>query len=494
MGEIQALGHEAYLVRVPPHAPAVLPAFAVEFALDCLKFLPLERHLASYARKHALDALQVEALAGALPALTSAGMLVGTAALREAWHEENGAGSPRISALGMVTGGTRQALVERSLRSFLENAATYQRKLQWLVADSSTRLSDETATRSLLARLAKEFHQPLFFAGVSEKQTLIAQLSAAGACSPETGEFALLDPLHTGFVCGGNRNVLLLQAAGTMFGSLDDDVVCRLSQPMEEALADGACFSDRDPYARWLYPDRASALAEARWVEQDYAGLHETMLGRTPGGVFSQVDSIDFAQAGDGLVRRLHDGPTRVRATFTGHVGDPGIPSSTYYLSYDGDNRERICASEAHYRGVFPSRSVACLAPGPMLGDASLSPGMAMALDHRELLPPFFPVLHAEDFSYGAALWQCCPGALLGHLPYAVWHDPLPGKAILTPREVQPGRRAAFFRICASFAAAPLRASSRAAGLGCGTDALARALPRGDWCAGAWRFSRCADR
>jgi hypothetical protein len=70
---------------------------------------------------------------------------------------------------------------------------------------------------------------------------------------------------------------------------------------------------------------------------------------------------------------------------------------------------------------------------------------MAMALDHRELLPPFFPVLHAEDFIYGATLWQSDPTALLAHLPLAILHDPPPGKSILLPSQLGRENRAVLF-------------------------------------------------
>jgi hypothetical protein len=145
---------------------------------------------------------------------------------------------------------------------------------------------------------------------------------------------------------------------------------------------------------------------------------------------------INFELVGDGLARRFRDGPTSIRATFAGHMGDPGIPTSLYYLYYDRENRERLCQSVEHYRAVFGSRQVMAATSGPAIGDASISPGMAMALDHRTLLPPFFPVLHAEDFSFGALLWKVCPDALFGHLPLAVGHHPPPGKEILTPHEL----------------------------------------------------------
>jgi hypothetical protein len=101
--------------------------------------------------------------------------------------------------------------------------------------------------------------------------------------------------------------------------------------------------------------------------------------------------------------------------------------------------------SEAHYHAALASRSVLAAVPALSFGDASVSPGMAMGLDHRELLPPFFPVLHAEDFIYGATVWQCCTGSVAGHLPLAILHDPPPGKTLLQPRDLGPEKRVVIF-------------------------------------------------
>jgi hypothetical protein len=204
-----------------------------------------------------------------------------------------------------------------------------------------------------------------------------------------------------------------------------------------------ALFSSCDPFSRWLFDSRESAYEAASWVETDFLGAHEQLLGRGPGAL--SFDSLDLEQAHDEILRRIENGGARVRTTYTGHIGDPGIPTSVYYLFFDGENRRRLTETEAHYRAVFSSRSVLSVVAAHALGDSSVSPGMAMGLDHRELLPPFFPVLHAEDFIYGATLWRGCHGALLGHLPLAIQHEPASGKTILLPSQLNGERRAVVF-------------------------------------------------
>src|SRR5436190_2702505 len=144
------------------------------------------------------------------------------------------------------------------------------------------------------------------------------------------------------------------------------------------------------------------------------------MLGRDLVVFFGpnlNANELDLAHVGDDFLSRLEGQSARIRTTFTGHVGDPGMPTSVYYLYAEGDGRRALPHDEAEYKSVMKSRSVLTCVKNRAVGDGTVSPGMAMGLDHRELLPPFMPVLHAEDFIYGATVWQCCGESIAGHLP-----------------------------------------------------------------------------
>ncbi len=447
---VHPLGEHVHAVEMT-HGPAcILPSFAVEFALGCDEFKPLEIHVADYAEKHGWDGLQVEALRGQLAEMAKAGVLISTAELEKRCSAMRDAANhpPRIETIGIPTGGDRASLLDRAVRSFATNLRKHEREAKFLVADNSVRPEQRQSWRTLIAQLRSETGCRIFFAGQEEKRSFADRLVQAGDLSPEVIDFAFFDPLGIGFSCGANRNALLVECAGQMFGSVDDDVVCKLAASPEETPAQIAFSSGTDPFSRWLYPDRETALEDARWIDADYLALHEALLGRDVGEICKKPlgeARVDFSESGDGLLARMESDAGRVRATFTGHIGDPGIPTSAYYLYYDGENRRRLVQSKAHYDSVFGSRSVLSVVSRKTIGDASVSPGMAMALDHRELLPPCFPVLHAEDFSYGAALWQCCPGAFLGHLPMAAYHEPGLGKPILLPHELSAAKRVVIF-------------------------------------------------
>jgi hypothetical protein len=432
------VGDDAHLVSRRGRVPMVLPAFAVDFLLGCRRFRPLEEHVAEHAGRHRWGALESEALRSWLPRMIEAELLVSSQQVFERCAAmRDGEAAPPLEAIGFPTGGARTALVERALRSFRENLRAHGRRADVLISDGSTDAAHRAAFRAL-ARSSRAR-----YAGEEEKRRYAAELVRRSGCDPAAVEFALFDPLATGFACGANRNAIVLHGAGRMVCSVDDDVVCRIVVP-PSAKARLALFSTCDPFDRELFADRARALADTNFGAFDFLAGHEAMLGRGPGawcGDGVGEGDLDLENMGDELLRRLQAGPARVRATFAGHIGDPGIPSATYYLFYSGENRERLPHDEAEYRARLASRSVLARAASPAIGDASVSPGMAMGLDARELLPPFFPVLHAEDYVFGATLWQCDGHALLGHLPWSVLHDPAPGKSILLSGDLGPERR-----------------------------------------------------
>jgi hypothetical protein len=444
-----AIGNDVQAIYPRRGQPVLLPSFAVEFAANCFEFAPLEVQIAEYAERHGWSSLQVDALRETLPRLIEAGALTSSEDIRRLCAAAaSGEAPPPIAQIGFPTGGNRVLLLERAFESFAGNLRQHGRTASFLVADSSTDPADRAAFRARTAQLAKQSGFPVLYSGEEERRSFASALAKRGAASPESVEFALLDPLGTGFACGANRNAQLLHGVGEMLCSVDDDVLCRMTQLPEERPEKVSLFSNCDPYARWLFDGSESARSEAQFVERDFLAAHEELLGREVSALFPPevtTAQMSLVDAGDELLRRLALAPAKIRTSYLGHFGDPGIPSSTYYLFYERANRDRLLRSEEHYRSVFGSRSVLAAAPALSIGDASVSPGMAMGLDHRELLPPFFPVLHAEDFIFGATAWQCCTASVAGHQKLAIEHAPTAGKTIVQPSDLGPQRRVVLF-------------------------------------------------
>jgi hypothetical protein len=441
-------GEDVHAVSVRERLPVLMPSFVVDFALRCTEFRSMPEHIARHAELLAWGSLEIEALRSWLRKMTEAGMFISRRELHARAAAIRGLETEpaKIGAIGFPTGGDRVPMLIRALTSFAENLRTHGRSIDLLVADSSIHAGQRGRLRAQTGVLAGDLKISIRYFGEQEKRPFAAELLRRSGCRPQAIEFGLFDPFGAGFACGANRNALLLHEAGGVLSTVDDDVMCELASPAP-AKSRLALFSNADPYERWVFGDRESALEAITFEPRDYIAEHEKLLGRDLGALLTGVgvDDLDISNVGLGLLRLLESGAARVRTTYTGYVGDPGIPTSCFYFYHKGKNRERLTESEVDYRASFASRSVLTRARVPSLGDDTVSPGMAIGLDHRELLPPFLPVLHAEDIVFGAATWKCCVGSVSGHLPLCIHHDSGANKPTLLPGDLSHERRAAVF-------------------------------------------------
>jgi hypothetical protein len=411
------------------------PSFAVDFLAGCSEFKPLSEHLREYSRYHSLDSGQVHEINQWAGQMIDGGLLIG---VRRLVDRCVAAGvSPdrpaRVDSICIPTAGHAERL-RRVITSFARNARQYGRELKISVSSNGPAES-AAATRGLIDELARAESVKITLLDDADRQQYAVRLAERAGVDPMIAEFAIGDPFGAGFACGANRNALLLRHSGQAYLSLDDDMVCEMASAPEKISQDGlVVFSSRDGFERWFYPEYAQAFDGRRMIEGDYLALHEQMLGHSVGAFMARQPKVDLIGITDDMLRRLQETDGRILATFTGHSGHPGIPTSYYYLTYRQESLERLtCEGEARYRAYLRSGGVCAVVPRMAIADASLSPGMAIGIDARALVPPFPPVMHAEDFVWGATIWQCCAAAFAGHLPVTVRHDPGVGRGIIAP-------------------------------------------------------------
>jgi hypothetical protein len=421
----------------------ILPSFVADFVSGCEKFRPFEEHLRRYASYHQLDLAELGSLKSWLPQLLDAGLFISTAQLREACsaNSDSSSVSPaRITSIGFPTR-NRVKLLQRGMESFILNAKSYGRDLDFIVADNSSNPKAVTSCKEMLEAIQRQHNVRCYFAGEQEKKRFAKALASLSEVHPETIDFALFNSGSYGFAGGANRNALLLQEAGNVFSSVDDDALCDLALAPQPRTG-LTLFSDRDGFERYFFATSESAFRAAAFVEKDYCAMHEELLGKPVGSIVAEAKGeLHFEKISDELLGRLQTGKGRILSTFAGVVGDPGIPTAYFYLGYRGDSFGRLTKSEDIYRTSLRSRAVHATLSGLAISDASISPGFSIGFDGRELLPPFLPVLHTEDFVYGATLWKCCPHAFLGHLPYALRHEPPAGRSMIVPGDLSPENR-----------------------------------------------------
>ena len=441
-------GEDTRAVHVPDRLPVLMPSFVVDFALRCTEFRSLPGHVARYAESQAWGSLEIEALRSWQRKLVRAGMFISRSDLHKqaAAIRQPDSAPAKIGAIGFSTAGNRVDLLLRALGSFAENVRTHGRTVDFLVADSSMDAGHRGRLRGLAGERAAELGIALRYLGEQEKRHFATELIHRSQCRPEAVEFALFDPFGAGSAAGANRNALMLHEAGGVLSTIDDEVICELA-PTDSGDSRLALFSDVDPYDRWVFADRSGAFEAVRFETRDYLAEHEKLLSHDLGDLLTGlgIQEIDVSKLGLGFLRLVESGAARVRTTHVGHAGNPAIPTSSFHAPHKGTERDLPAEAEMRYRASFASRGALARVSAASVGDGTVSPGMAIGIDNRELLPPFFPVLPGEDLVFGATMWACCPGTLSGHLPLCIRHESNGADTSLLPGEINRARHGSVF-------------------------------------------------
>ncbi|MBZ5714862.1 hypothetical protein [Nannocystis pusilla] len=407
----------------------VVPRAAADALLAARRFRPLREHIArATAGRPAEEAADI---ASGLERLAAAGMFVARDALRRPDARDP---EPPPIDLVAIPSADRPVQAARAAASLLAGAARHGLTRELVVADGSADPSVRAAYRDRLADLARQHGARVHLIGADERREFLARMAARGH-DPALVAFALDDPERTGMTYGTGRNALLLHAAGRRFVCVDDDVIARPVRPHDPLpgltvfTGEGEGYDHYQPQDIRFYPDHAAALADACWSDDEALAGHAPMLGRSLPALIAGVpadEPVEFDDCLDrAILRRLRAGQGRVRVTFQGLLGDLGWYAPTWLLLFDGANRERLLAGDESYRRIITStRQALRLVRRATVGDGRFCQGAILGLDHRDLLPPFFPVGRYEDGVFRTTLRALDDAALFGHVPSALVHEP----------------------------------------------------------------------
>ncbi|MBN1700136.1 MAG: hypothetical protein JW881_21675 [Spirochaetales bacterium] len=336
---------------------------------------------------------------------------------------------PPISAVAWISCG-RTRVLQRCMEGYIENNNKYCRKAACMVFDDSKTGEQQQAVCAMLGGLASATKAEIYLAGPDDKRRFVTDLvkeCAEEGLPSEVLAFALFDEFGYGLPYGANYNALLLGTAGDMVMCTDDDAVYKFAEPAGKT--DGLkLLSTFDPTDLVFYPDRNALLKECRFSETDIISCHEKLLGRSlsrcVAGTWPQKDIL-LDGAAPVLLKYLRNHHVTIAATATGVCGDSGFRSPSAILGLEGMARDIAMASKEAYLSAIQSRQVFRSAAAYTVSSGAYMMAGNMALDNRRLLPPFFPVRRNTEGVFAAVLRACFTGSLIGHLPYAVFHDPL---------------------------------------------------------------------
>ncbi|MFO0592511.1 MAG: hypothetical protein U0441_33520 [Polyangiaceae bacterium] len=363
-----------------------------------------------------------------------------------------------IATIGIPTCGRPERLAA-TVRAHDRSARAAGRAVTFVIADSSRDDDAAEATRTALHRLASE--------GVSIRVAdRAARAAFADVLAERSGvdraivDAALLGDPRLGVDTGANHNALLLDAAGEAHLHTDDDVTPRAVQP--EGAREGVALVAGDPCELWFRPPEMPLIEADRWCHPDTLSLHERVLGADVARIASEAaadsaahtaihgaadsaasEPADSSAASASMFRRLVRRGGRVLVTQLGSAGDHGMAASFGLLLTAGPSRARLLASEAIFRSAYEGRRVLRAPTRIAIAEGAPCLSMSMAIDARDLVPPFPSSGRDSDGLFGALLRVCVPDSFTAHLPWAAEHVPPSPRATSIDAEVRAAGRAA---------------------------------------------------
>jgi hypothetical protein len=417
--EILPLGKDRCLLLSDDGRTLAVPRLEAELLELCSAFAPLPAHARSIAAELDLGEASIGRVGEMLTRLAGQGFLVpypayptGEAAPREA---------ARIEAVG-IRSAERPEAARRCLAGFIENARRHGRDPEWHIYDDSRSGAMRGAYRDLAAGLAAETRARLSYSGLEERRAYVEALAAEGV-SESSARFCLLGPGIDAPDYGLNLNAQLLDLVDRPNLGLDEDLVCRFG-PMPGSLS-GASLGSGDPTEFLFFPDRESALAAIDESDGDFIGLHEALLGRSPGELLAgDTEPAEGERVFGRLALAASRKDARIAVTHTGIGGDSAMGSSRYFLEVDEPSRARLLADERLLDVYLENRSVLRAPIRTTIADCGFSMSYAIGVDARLVLPPFFPLFRNSDGVFGLMLSLLAHGLLYAYLPWTVEHDP----------------------------------------------------------------------
>ncbi|HET6582512.1 MAG TPA: hypothetical protein VFG69_03670, partial [Nannocystaceae bacterium] len=316
------------------------------------------------------------------------GVLVSEDRLRESLRRDDARGHEApLVALVVPTragdaGADALAVLRRGIESHLRDRALAGHGHEIAVFDDSAVDRCRAGTGALAPRVR--------FVGRREKHELATTLSAELGRDESIADalrFAMFGSDDVPFRAGANRNCALLLYAGERFASIDDDGVCRISA-IPGARAHLRLSSAPDPTEFWCHGDREALLRATAADRGDLVGLHRQLLGRTVAACVGEVPigHVDLDDMSPRFTERVLSGRARVAATYLGVAGDSGMASPAFALLQRDASRRRIMAGPDAYARALRGREVVRGVVAPTLVDSGFFMGLAIGLDHGDLL------------------------------------------------------------------------------------------------------------
>jgi hypothetical protein len=424
---MEPVGDHRVCLRRPDGAVATVSAGDADLLRSCREFRPLGEHSRRYAEQHQLGEEIEEELTETLADLSARGLMIGKDQLVAAVAAGSRESPPAIASVVICTRG-RPRLAARAAESVA--AGSGQRDaLELVVLDDSVEPEHRSELRGRLAEVAARHPRlEIRYGDLRMRERYAEQLVAEVASGhdqvlADATRLALFAIEESSWHLGASRNTALLDRAGQLFLSIDDDVVADLVRPPWTDPG-GLLVSGRGAFGEpRVYADAAAARAAVEPAGRDLVAAHAALLGRSLSDLFHPLapGEIELEGLASDDLERLLKGTGRVAMTMAGLCGDLAHAGTHRYLFAAGQARRQLLSDWEKLRGsrqvVFVAETATVVRDGEFIEACS-------GFDHRSLLAPYFPFDRFADHLFALMCFRLFDDVWAGHLPAGVRHDP----------------------------------------------------------------------
>jgi glycosyltransferase involved in cell wall biosynthesis len=408
------------LVYSAPGGPLIVENDVAEVLSACRTFRTLDQHVQLAAARGLLALDRRPALKNALEALYARGALVSVEDVLRPAAAANQPDAAPISVLAVRRAGDGGA-AETAVRSYLSNAAVFERRFQVLVLDDRQGPGPLSGAWPVSGALAPDPPGVVRQLAPEARRQYCRLVAGAAAVREEIVHLALLPSEQTSATSASAMNVMLLETIGRSVMVVDDHSRCipaRVPTQHEVLL-----LTAQKPPARTVaYRDESSLHGDLDREVVDLLACHERYLGRPYHACAAGHSAVDVDLSAAHFLTTNGSRQPHVLATLSSAYGkvfgqDPKLP-----LFARDDMDPALIADPAAYRTLFGG---ACGYQGvahTTIARSTLFHLAATAIWNQRwtLLPPFLPFLKDPERAFGWLVATTEVQARFAYLPVAV--------------------------------------------------------------------------
>jgi hypothetical protein len=324
----------------------------------------------------------------------------------------------------------RPALLERALRSYLQNIREYGRAANVLVVDDSPSDAAQKENYAVLRRVSKimRFAGKTIYVDKPHRRKFAEQLSMRSGIPRHLVGLALVGDIEGNYSThGAARNTQILALQGRCWVTVDDDTVCSLHarSPLTGELMVGRWLpGSASGTEHHFYGSLAEALQNAHRIDVDFLGIHEGVLGKTVAELINEAGDSASILNPLALLKSTEQATPRVTVSGLGFIGDCATDWQGHYFLLDEKSVRCLMAEPARLNEYMHSRQVSVSTPRLTVWNGNILRAMTLGIDGRQRLPPFSPIDRGEEHVFGELIRTCLPDALYALHPLMLQHEP----------------------------------------------------------------------